>query len=99
LSMAAVFTATRIAREHMVRITVLLSLAIPLAAGVTAALSVTSAAVSGLLTSIAGGVLVYMATAHLLPEAQAEHPRPITAVVFLATLLVMTLGLFTVLAD
>ena len=99
LSLAAVFAAARVPRNAVVRITLLLGLAIPLAAALTGALPVLGSASMGVLLSVAGGMLAYVATAHLLPEAQAEHRSWLTAVVFTATLLLMTLGLFTVLGE
>jgi zinc transporter ZupT len=52
----------------------------------------------GLLTGIAGGVLAYVGAAHLLPEAQAERPSRMTAVLFAATLVLTTAGLMTILS-
>ncbi len=95
LSLAAVLAATAAPREQMVRTTVLLALAIPVAAGLTLALPNLTVETSGFLTSMAGGILAYVATAHLLPEAQAEHPSRVTAAVFTATLVVMTVALLT----
>ncbi len=99
LSLAAVLAAAHTSRDTVLRITILLGLAIPVAAALTVALPVREAATQGVLAAVAGGVLAYIATAHLLPEAQAEAPNRTTAVVFMLTLLVMTIGLLTVLGD
>jgi CDP-diglyceride synthetase len=53
----------------------------------------------GLLTGVAGGVLAYAGAAHLLPEAQAEHPSRVTAGLFAATLIITTVSLMTILGD
>lgn len=99
LSLAAVFAAAHAARGYVVRVAVLLGLMIPLATVVTVAFPIRTASATGILLSIAGGILVYIATAHLLPEAQAENPSTTTALVFITTLLIMTIGLFTILGD
>ena len=99
ISLAAVLVAARAPRARVVRSTVLLGLAIPLAAGLTAALPIPGDQTLGFLTGVAGGVLAYMGAAHLLPEAQAVHPSRVTGAVFAATLVVTTVGLMTVLGD
>ena len=99
VSLAAVLMAAHATRAQLVRTTVLLGLAIPLAAGATMALPVPSDQALGFLTGIAGGVLVYISAAHLLPEAQAEHPSRITGILFAATLVATTIALFTILGD
>ena len=99
LSLAAVLAAAQAPRRMVLQVTVLLALMIPFAAGVTAALPPFDDRTAGLLTSIAGGVLAYMSTGHLLPEAQSEHPSRRTSLVFIATRVVMTAAIFTVLGD
>lgn len=99
MSLAAVLVAARATRPQVVRTTVFLGLAIPLAAGLTVALPVPSEQALGLLTGIAGGVLAYMGAAHLLPEAQTERPSRTTSILFAATLIVTTIALMTVLGD
>ena len=99
VSLAAVLMAAHATRAQLVRTTVLLGLAIPLAAGLTVALPVPSDQVLGFLIGIAGGVLTYIGAAHLLPEAQVEYPSKITVTLFAATLLITTIGLMTVLGD
>ncbi len=96
ISLAAVFVAAHAAGARVVRTTVLLGLAIPLAAGLTVALPVPSEGVLGFLTGAAGGVLAYMGSAHLLPEAQAEHPTRGIGLLFVATLVMTTIGLMAV---
>ena len=99
LSLAAVLFANRSPRRTVTRIAVQLGLVIPLVAGVTAALPLSGGRAEGILTGMAGGVLAYLATAHLLPEAQTEHPRQGTGVVFAAALFLVTAAVFTVLGD
>jgi zinc transporter ZupT len=99
ISLAAILLAARADRSQVIRTTVLLGLAIPLAATLTAMLPVPGEGTLGFLTGVAAGVLAYVGAAHLLPEAQAERPSRITAVIFAATLVVTTIGLMTVLGD
>ncbi len=96
ISLAAVFVAARATGSRIVRTAVLLGLAIPLAAGLTLALPVPGDRALGFLTGVAGGVLAYVGAAHLLPEAQAEHPSKGIGVLFAATLVVTTIGLMAV---
>ncbi len=95
ISLAAVLVAARATRAQVIRSTVLLGLAIPLAAGLTIALPVPSDQAMGLLTGVAGGVLAYMGAAHLLPEARAVYPSRVTGAVFAATLIATTVALMT----
>lgn len=95
ISLAAVLVAARATRAQVIRSTVLLGLAIPLAAGLTAAAPVPGDQTLGFLIGVAGGVLAYMGAAHLLPEAQAINPSRITSAVFAATLIGTTVGLMT----
>ena len=99
ISLAAVLLVARATRAHVVRTAALLGLAIPLAAALTVAFPVPGEGTLGLLTGIAGGVLAYAGAAHLLPEAQAEHPSRITAGLFAATLIITTICLMTILGD
>jgi ZIP family zinc transporter len=99
ISLAAVLLVARATRAEVVRTAVLLGLAIPLAAALTVALPVPGEGTLGLLTGIAGGVLAYAGAAHLLPEAQAEHPSRTTAGFFTATLIITTVCLVTILGD
>ena len=80
----------------ILRAAVLLGLAIPLAAGLTVALPVPVDQALGFLTGIAGGVLAYLGSAHLLPEAQAEHPSRTVGALFAATLVMTAIGLMLV---
>jgi len=96
ISLSAVFMAARATSPRVMRTAVLLGLAIPLAAGLTVALPVPGDEVLGLLTGAAGGVLAYVGAAHLLPEAQAEHPSKGIGILFAATLIVTAVGLMTV---
>ncbi len=99
ISLAAVLLVARATRPEVVRTAVLLGLAIPLAAALTVALPVPGEGALGLLTGIAGGVLAYAGAAHLLPEAQAEHPSRFTTGLFAATLIITTVCLMTILGD
>jgi zinc transporter, ZIP family len=96
ISLAAVFVAARATGSRILRTAVLLGLAIPLAAGLTLALPVPGDQALGFLTGVAGGVLAYVGAAHLLPEAQAEHPSKGIGVLFAATLVATTIGLMAV---
>jgi zinc transporter ZupT len=97
VSFAAILLAARADRPRVIGTTVSLGLAIPLAAALTVMLPAPTDAAIGLLIGLAGGVLAYVGAAHLLPEAQAERPSRITAVLFAATLVVTTMALMTVL--
>lgn len=97
VSLAAILLAARADRARVIRTTLSLGLAIPLAAALTVMLPAPTDAAIGILTGLAGGVLAYVGAAHLLPEAQAERPSRITAVLFAATLVVTTIALMTVL--
>ena len=99
VSLAAVLVAAGTSRGASVAAAVLLGLAIPFAAGLTAGLPVGGDAASGLLTGAAAGVLVYVGTSHLLPEAGAEGSSRATGLVFAATLVLTTAALLTVLGD
>jgi zinc transporter ZupT len=96
ISLAAVFVAARASSARVMRTAVLLGLAIPLAAGLTVALPVPGDQALGFLTGVAGGVLAYIGAAHLLPEAQTEHPSRGTGVLFASTLVVTAAGLMAV---
>ena len=93
VSLAAVFLAARVTGARVLRTAALLGLAIPLAAALTMALPVAGDGVLGLLTGAAGGVLAYVGTAHLLPEARAEHASRAVVVFFTATLVVTAAAL------
>jgi len=99
ISLAAILLAARAERRQVIRTTVSLGLAIPLAAALTVMLPAPTEAALGLLTGVAGGVLAYVGAAHLLPEAQAERPSRTTGVLFTVTLIVTTIGLLTVMGD
>jgi zinc transporter, ZIP family len=96
ISLAAVFVAAGATSARMMRTAVLLGLAIPLAAGLTVALPVPGDQALGFLTGVAGGVLAYIGSAHLLPEAQAEHPSRGIGILFAATLIITAIGLMAV---
>ncbi len=99
ISLAAVLVAAHATTARILRAAVQLGLAIPLAAGLTVVLPVPGDQALGSLTGVAGGVLAYIGAAHLLPEAQAEHPSKVTGVIFAATLVITAVGLMTVLGD
>lgn len=95
ISLAAVLLAAQASRAQVVRATLIPGLAIPLAAGLTTAFPIAGEGTLGLLVGAAGGALAYMGSAHLLPEAQAEHPGKVTGGLFVLTLVVTTAGLMT----
>lgn len=97
ISLAAVFAAAGAGRARVLRTTVLLALAIPLAATLTVFLPVPGSGTLGFLTGTAGGVLAYVGAAHLLPEAQSEHPDKISGIALVSALLVTTVLLLTAL--
>ncbi len=96
ISLAAVLVAAHATSTRVLRTAVSLGLAIPVAAGLTAALQVPGVGVLGFLTGIAGGVLAYIGAAHLLPEAQAEHSSKAVGILFAATFVVTAIGLMVV---
>jgi len=96
ISLAAVFVVAHATSARVLRTAVLLGLAIPVAAGLTAALPVAGDGVLGFLTGMAGGVLAYIGSAHLLPEAQAEHSSKTVGILFAATFVLTALGLLAV---
>lgn len=93
ISLAAVFLATRATGARVVTTAVALGLAIPVAASATLALPVPGDGALGLLTGVAAGVLAYVGSAHLLPEAQAEHSSRKVGLLFVATLVLTAIGL------
>lgn len=99
VSFAAVLLATHIPHAAMLRNALLIGLLIPLATLLTLALPPLSDRLLGVLIGGVGGMLAYISTTHLLPEAQTEHPSRTVGVVFAATLALMTLALFTMLAE
>ena len=98
-ALAAVLVAAQAPRGRMLWTAVALGLVIPLAAGLTLALPVPGDRPLGLLLGVAGGVLVYVSAAHLLPEVQSERPSRVVGVVFVVTLILTAVGLFTVLGE
>src|SRR5918997_2931334 len=97
ISLAAVLLAAHATRAQIVRTGVLLGLAIPFAAALTISLPVPSNEALAILNGLAAGVVTYIGAAHLLPEAQTERSSRFTGIVFAATLIVITIALFTVL--
>jgi zinc transporter ZupT len=93
ISLAAVLLAARVGRAGILWTSVLLGLAIPAAATMTALIPVPGDGAVGLLTGVAGGVLAYIGAAHLLPEAQSEHTDRSAGLLFVATLVVTAAGL------
>src|SRR5829696_5250686 len=63
------------------------------AAALTVAFPAPEQGTLGLLTGVAGGVLAYIGAAHLLPEAQTEDTNRVAGILFVATLLITTVGL------
>jgi zinc transporter ZupT len=98
-ALAAVLVAARASRGRMVGTAVALGLLIPLAAGLTLALPTPNERFLGLLLGAAGGVLAYVSASHLLPEVQAERPSRANGLVFVVTLVLTAVALFTFLGD
>jgi zinc transporter ZupT len=96
ISLAAVLVAAHATTPRILRAAVLLGFAIPLAAGLTVALPVPGDQTLGFLTGVAGGVLAYVGSAHLIPEVQAEHPSRTVGALFAATLVMTAIGLMLV---
>jgi zinc transporter ZupT len=96
ISLAAVFVVAHATGTAILRTAALLGLAIPIAAGLTVALPVPGDWLLGFLTGIAGGVLAYIGSAHLLPEAQAEHSNKTVGILFATTFVVTAFGLLAV---
>lgn len=99
VSLAAVLVASNAKRARVVWTTLLLGLAIPVAAISTLALPVPGVGTLGALIGVAGGVLTYVGAAHLLPQSQAEHTGRGASILFAAALIVTTASLMTVLAE
>ena len=93
ISLAAVLLAARVGRAGVIRTSVSLGLVIPAAAALTVAIPAPGEGTLGLLTGVAGGVLAYIGAAHLLPEAQAEHTNRLAGIMFVATLVAVSVGL------
>lgn len=91
ISLAAVLAASRTNRSEQLRLALPLAAAIPLTTVVSSLLLSPSDRALGLLVGTAGGLLTYMAAAHLLPEAQREHRSRLPAIGFVATLALATL--------
>jgi zinc transporter ZupT len=93
ISLAAVLLAARAGRAGILWTSILVGLAIPAAATLTALIPVPGDAAVGLLIGAAGGVLAYMGAAHLLPEAQSERTDRSAGLLFVATLVITAAGL------
>lgn len=94
VSLAAVLIAARVPRNAMLYIAAFLAGVIPLSAIVTLSLPTPSEGILAAMLGAAGGALTYVSAAHLLPEVQSERPNRTIALVFVATLLLMTVILF-----
>src|ERR687890_2744208 len=93
ISLAAVLLAARVGRAGILWTSVLLGLAIPAAAALTAMVPIPGDRALGLLTGVAGGVLAYIGAAHLLPEAQSEDTDMSAGLLFVATFVIAAAGL------
>jgi zinc transporter ZupT len=96
ISLAAVLLAAHVGRAGVLWTSVLLGLAIPAAATLTAFLPVPGDGALGLLTGVAGGILAYIGAAHLLPEAQSEDTDRSAGILFVATLIITAAGLLAI---
>lgn len=87
LSFAAVLLASGIARARMGRDAALVALLIPVGTLVVVAGPQLGDGTLGALIGVAAGAILYIASGHLLPEAQSEHRRPGIAAAFVAALI------------
>jgi zinc transporter, ZIP family len=97
VSFAAVAAAAGTQRRTVMTWAVVLGVAIPAGALVTAALPGLEGAHLGALLAAAGGALAYIGAGHLLPEAHAEHPSVFVSALFPVALLGTTVLLLYVL--
>lgn len=98
-AVAAVLVAARAARSRMIGTAIALGAIIPIAAVSTTVLPVPGESILGVMLGTSGGVLTYVSAAHLLPEVQSEHPSRAAGLIFLASLVLTTVALFTLLGD
>lgn len=89
ISFAAVLGALHARRDMTVRSAIIAGMMIPLGALVIVLVPDPSQQVLGFLVAIAAGVLSYVASGHLLPEAQSER-HTVVAPVFAITLVAAT---------
>lgn len=87
VSFAAVAVVAGAGRRTVVAGAVLLGLAIPAGALITAAIPGPEGTELGALLAAAGGALAYIGSGHLLPEAHAEHPSAFVSSLFPVALL------------
>lgn len=99
LSVASVLMAAAVVRRDVLLIAVTLGLVIPLATLATLALPGVGDEAIGAMTGMAAGNLTYLGSAHLLPEARAEHPSRVTGIIFVVVLALTTLTIFTILGE
>jgi zinc and cadmium transporter len=96
LSFAAVLIASDLPVGRVIRDALLVGAMIPLGALVVLAVPDPSSTMLGTIIGISAGALLYIASGHLLPEAQSEHRRPGIAAAFATALLgtVLFIGAF-----
>lgn len=87
LSFAAVLLVSNISRGRTRFNSLFVALLIPVGTLVVLAVPELAEHTLGWLIAVAAGALLYIATGHLLPEAQSENPHPWVAVAFAAALL------------
>ena len=87
LSCAAVLLASGTLRGRMVRDALVVATLIPVGALLVLAVPDLGGSTLGALIGVAAGALLYIATGHLLPEAQSEERRPGLAAAFAVALL------------
>lgn len=88
LSFAAVLLASGIMRSHMYRNALLIAMLIPVGAAVVLVVPNLAQTTLGALIGLSSGALLYIATGHLLPEAQSEERRPLAAASFALALVI-----------
>ncbi|WP_273846907.1 ZIP family metal transporter [Rubrobacter calidifluminis] len=96
-SLGAVLAGSKTAKAKVVGTAVLLGLVLPVATGLTLVFSSPGEQTVGLMSGAAGGVLCYLGSVHLLPEAKERDGKGAVAVFAVALLGTVTL-LLTILA-
>ena len=96
LSFAAMLIALGRPRRRVALASLSMATIIPLATAVTVLLPTGSARSMAILLGASAGLLIYIGAAHLLPEVHANRHNRGTAIVFAATLMLMSLLAVTV---
>jgi zinc transporter ZupT len=91
LSFAGILLAQEAPRREVVRWSLAVALVIPAATALTVLLPVHSDDAVGAMMDASAGLLIYVGAAHLLPEVRAQRHNRAAALVFAATLLLVTI--------